>query len=70
MLYVIKRLSDSYYISSFEECRGVIYCITYTPIQTDALKFPQKVAERYSNMLNKERNDVHKAVSAIKEKEI
>ena len=70
MLYVIKRLSDSYYLSSLEESGAIITQFICTPIQTDALKLPQNSAERYSNMLNKIENNIYKVVPATKTKEI
>ena len=70
MLYVIKRLSDSYYLRSLEESGGIVKRFTCTPIQADAVQLPQNSAERYVDMLNKIENDVYKLVPATKSKEI
>ena len=70
MLYVIKRLSDSYYLSSLEGDGEIISQFICTPIQTDALQLPQNSAERYCNMLNKIENNIYKVVPVTKTKEI
>lgn len=50
MLYIVKRLSNSYYLSSFEKIKDRIEYI-FTPLTSDALKLPQNIAENYINTI-------------------
>lgn len=52
MLYIVKRLSDSYYLSSFEDTKDRIEFV-FSPLKFDALKLPQNIAEGYINTIRK-----------------
>lgn len=67
MLYVIKRIRDFQYLSSYKEDNMES---EFTPLQSDALQLPENIAKRYSRALNKLNNDVYNVVPANKSKKI
>ncbi len=52
MLYAVKRLSDSYYLSSFEDTQNQIEFV-FSPLKSDALMLPQNIADGYINTIKK-----------------
>lgn len=60
MLYIIKRLSDSYYLTSFEDKKQIVF----SPIKTDALMLPQNIAERYVKKIEENINDKCEVIPA------
>lgn len=61
MLYIIKRLKDSYYLNSLEDTKKLIE-FTFTPLKSDALMLPENIAERSLNMINEIENDKYKII--------
>jgi hypothetical protein len=62
MLYIIKEVSDSYYLSSFEDKKEIVF----TPIKSDALKLPMNIAKCYLNIIN----EIHGECEIISAKQI
>lgn len=52
MLYIVKRLKDSYYLSSFESAKNRIEFV-FTPLKSEALKLPQNIAKGYIDTIEK-----------------
>lgn len=52
MLYIVKRLSDSYYLSFFKDTKNGIEFV-FTPLKSEALKLPQNIAEGYIKTIKK-----------------
>ena len=50
MLYIVKRLGDTYYLSSFENKKNQIE-YEFTPLKSEALKLPHNIAESYINTI-------------------
>lgn len=63
MLYIIKRLNDLNYLSSFEDIQKPIP-LTFIPLESDALKLPCNVAERYMRMICEIEHDNYEIIPA------
>ncbi len=61
MLYIVKRLSDSYYLSFFEDTQNKIEYV-FSPLKSDALMLPQNIAEHYLNAIKKIENGEYEIV--------
>lgn len=65
MLYIVKRLSDSYYLSSFEDEKNRIEFV-FTPLKSEALKLPQNIAEGYINTIKMIEGDKYEIIPKSK----
>lgn len=61
MLYIIKKLSNSYYLCSYEDTNNGIKFV-FSPLISDALKFPQTIAERHMCVIKEIEHDEYEII--------
>lgn len=63
MLYIIKKLSNSYYLCSYEDTNNEIKFV-FSPLISDALKLLQPMAERYMCVIKEIEHDEYEIIPA------